>query len=156
MDIKCSESYYVRKLLLETKIKMIMTMKVVSIGEGEPFNHVEEKFKIHRIRHLPVVDKDNKVEGVISQRDLYKIQSPRKLEDGTWYYDSEMLDQFILNRVMNKEVLVLNPENSVADAVLKMVDTKYGCIPIVDKDNVLCGIITQVDVLKLAAQILRQ
>ena len=156
MELKRPENYFIKKLLNEVKLKDIMTTAVISIREDEPFHRVEEKLKSHRIRHLPVVDVNNRLVGLITQRDLYKIQSPRKLEDGTWYYDRQMLDNFILKHVMAKAVCTLSSEASVAEALLKMVDTKYGCIPIVDDKNMLCGIITQIDILKIAARILRE
>jgi CBS domain-containing protein len=151
------EDFYIRVLLQKVKIKEIMASPVICIHEDASFSQVEEKFRQKEIRHLPVVDKDNKIVGLITQRDFYRIISPRKLLDSeAWYYDKETLDGIILKHVMVKNPFVLSGEHTAADAILEMVRRKYGCIPIADKDKNLCGIITQIDLLKIAAQILAE
>ena len=133
-----------------------MTEKIISVQEDAPFHEVADKIQRNKIRHLPVVNKDNKIVGLMTERDLYRIQSPRRLEDGTWYYDPEILDNFILKDVMIANPFTFKPDNTVAEAILKMVHNKYGCIPIADASGKLCGIVTYVDLLKLAAQIIEE
>lgn len=154
--LKYSEDYYVKVLLSKVKISEIMTAPVITIREDAPLHEVAEKIQKNGIRHLPIVDKDNKLVGLMTERGLYKVQSPRWLEDGTWYYDQETLDNFILKSVMIHEPFTMSPDNTVAEAVLRMVEKKYGCILVVDKDRKICGIVSYVDLLKLAAQIIQE
>ena len=156
MESKNSENYYIKILLNKVKIDEIMTKKVISIHENDRFSLVEEKLREFRIRHLPVIDEGGKLVGIVTQRDLYRTQSPRHLEDDTWYYDQKSLDSHILKHVMTKDPVALNPEDAIAKAVVLMVERKYGCLPIVQKDRTLCGIITQLDILKIAARILKE
>jgi len=151
-----SEDYFVKVLLQKAKVSEIMASPVISILADAPFSEVEEKFRFNRIRHLPVVEKDGQLCGIITQRDLYRIVSPRRLEDGGWYYDREMLNQVILRQVMTLEPATISPETSVGEALLKMVNGKYGCLPVTGDKNKLCGIITQLDILKIAAKILKE
>ena len=155
MRTKRSEDYYIKILLEQTKVKDIMTTSVIKLREDVPFSQVEEKLRAHGIRHLPIVDDKNFVVGIITQRDLYRIISPRRLDDGGWYYDKEMLNEIILARVMTLCPKVVRPEDSVGQALLLMVKGKIGCLPVVDGQQKLCGIITQVDLLKAAAEILQ-
>lgn len=150
------EDYYIRTLLKNTKIKAIMSHPVISIQSEAPFHEVPELFKNNDIRHLPVIDEEDKLVGLITRTDLYQIQSPRRKMDGSWYYDSETLDNIILRHVMIKDPLTLHPENTIAETILPMVSHKYGCIPIVDENNILRGIMTQHDILKMAAEILKE
>jgi len=156
MDLKHTEDFYIRSLLNKVKLKDIMVQKVITIDVHEPFSQVEKKLIRYRIRHLPVIENNDKLVGIITQRDLYRIQSPRRLESGDWFYDKETLDKYILKSVMTPNPFTLGTDNTVAEALLAMVDYKYGCIPIVEKDNLLRGIITQVDILRIGAQILRE
>ena len=133
-----------------------MTIHVISVGVNDHFSAVAEKIEEKRIRHLPVVDQNNKLVGLMTRSDLYKIQPPHKLEDGTWYYDKETLDGIILKNAMVQNPFTLSPDNTVGEAVLAMVRNKYGCIPVVDKNGVLCGIVTQIDILKMAVAILTE
>ena len=143
----------IRMLLKQMKLKEIMTVKVVSIPINAPFSEVPKKFNMFNIRHLPVVDARNKLVGLMTQRDLYKIHSPRKLEDGSWYYDEDELNDYILEDVMIRNPLAMNTEDCVGDALLEMVRNKYGCILIINSNQELCGIVTRVDILKMAARI---
>jgi len=142
-----------KSLLDHTKIKEIMTQDVTSININTPFSNVPKIFKELAIRHLPVIDADGRLIGLMTQRDMYKIQSPRKLMDGTWHYDEEMLNNVILEHVMVKDPFSLHEENCMGDAVKTMFHSKYGCIPIVDQEHKLCGIITTHDILNLAAKV---
>ena len=78
---------------------------------------------------------------------------PKKLIDGGWHYDEVELDNVILPHVMIREVFFMHLEDALGDAVLKMAQFKYGCIPVVDEARLLKGIVTQYDILCVAAQI---
>ncbi len=156
MDLKHSEDYYVRVLLNKVKLKEVMVQNPITLRVDERFSRVEEVLREKHIRHLPIVDKEGFLVGIVTQRDLYRIQSPRKDEDGNWFYDKESLDNFILEHVMTKNPFTLSPESTVAEALLAIVDKKYGCIPIADKNRRLYGIVTQIDILRFGAAILRE
>lgn len=156
MESKYSENYYIKILLNRIKVSEIMTKKVISIQENDRFSLVEEKLREFNIRHLPVVNDNGKLVGIVTQRDLYRIQSPRHLEDDTWYYDQRSLDSYILKYVMTKDPCALHPDDPVAQAFLLMAQRKYGCLPIVQKDRTLCGIIARHDIFKIFARILRE
>ncbi len=153
--VKSSEDVRLKiaQLIDQTKLKDIMTPEVIAVNHNAHFSEVAHKMKEYGIRHLPVVDDHNHLVGLISQRMLYQIQSPRKLIDGEWYYDEDMLNDVILKHVMVQNVFTLSPEHSMGKALLKMVYSKYGSIPIVDENNKLVGIVTRKDVLKTAARI---
>lgn len=129
-------------------VKDIMTPKPIAIDIDSPFSRVEEFFETHQIRHLPVVDDKNVLQGIITQRDLYRINPPRKTMDGDWVYSKEDLDRIILKHVMTRNPLALAPADTLAKVIAVMVTTKYGCLPVVDKDKKIVGIITHIDVLR--------
>jgi CBS domain-containing protein len=128
-----------------------MTWPVVTAGVDEHLSSIEEKFRMKGIRHLPIVDHENKVVGLVTQRDLYRILSPRLTETGI-YYDKPMLDQFILKHVMTHNPLTLLPDDPLSKAVEIMARNKYGCIPIANGEGVIKGILTETDVLKFLAR----
>ena len=100
VKLQHSEDYYLKVLLNETKIEEVMTPSPVSIHLGAPFREVPKKFKEFGIRHLPVVDDKNRLVGIVSQRDLFRILPPKKILEGDLVYDDEMLDSVILKHVM--------------------------------------------------------
>jgi acetoin utilization protein AcuB len=130
----------IKELLQATKLKDVMTSPVITVATTDEFHMVQEKLVVYDIRHLPVVDENGRIVGLISQRHLYKIHSPRRLESGEWYYDKDMLDSFILKNVMVKEPFVLGPDNTLEEATVQF---KFVCIPVVDADRKPVGIITR-------------
>ena len=140
MPIKKSD---IKKYLIETKIQDVMVFPVITVKETDEFALVQEKIALYDVRHLPVVNEAGSIVGIISQRDLYQIHSPRRLEDGGWYYDKEALNKFLLKNVMFPKPFTLKPTNSLNDAIEAMSLHKFGCIPIVDDYKHPCGILTR-------------
>jgi len=98
-----------------------------------------------------VIDEKNILRGIVTQRDLYRIISPIKDEEGETFYNKEALDKYILKYTMTKKLTTLKADDTLAAAVGIMAKNKYGCIPIIDDGNHLIGIVTQMDVLKKIA-----
>lgn len=131
----------------------MMIKKPHTIGIDEPFSRVWEIMQAQRIRHLPVIDECRKVRGIISQRDLYRTVSPRKkVEEEGLFYPKEVLDQFVLRNVMITEIYTLTPNDTLGSVIDLILKKKFGCIPIVDEDGTLAGIVTQIDILRAVAQ----
>lgn len=138
----------IQTLLQTTVLADVMAKPIVIVLESDDFHVVKDKMEAHDIRHLPVINDAGKLVGIVTERYLYKIHSPRKLEDGSWFYDREALDSFILKNVMIKEPYTLKADNTLKDAVETMSQFKFGCIIIVDEYRRPCGIVTRKDILK--------
>ena len=145
MSLKKSD---IKQFLLDTKVRDVMVGPVITVKETDDFALVQEKIALYDVRHLPVVNETGSVVGLISQRDLYQIHSPRRLEDGSWYYDKEALSQFLLSKLMVPKPFTLKPGNSLYEAIEATVRFKFGCIPVVDDYHKPCGILTRDTILK--------
>ena len=137
-----------REKLKEILVKDVMVSPVITILDTDDFHVVQDKFATHGIRHLPVVETHGVLVGLITQRSLYKIHSPRRLEDGSWYYDKDLLDGFILKNVMIKDPITLKANSTLLEAIEAMNQFKLGSIPVVDDLRRPVGMITGGDVLK--------
>ena len=145
-------------LFSQTKIKDIMT-EAICICKDDPFSSAQQKFKDNRSYYLIVVDDEDKYVGTLSQKFLFKAQSPRKIIseemshdpaiiiDGDSFYDKEVLDSYILSKVMHKGALSLLPDDNVLTAVKHMSQKKISCIPVVDQSLGVCGILTNQEVI---------
>jgi CBS domain-containing protein len=138
--------------LFKVLLKTIMTKELYTININEPFSKTWDMFRTYGIRHLPVVDDKGILQGIVTQRDLFRIESPRRTQEGELMYDKESLDGHILKQVMIKEVFTLLPKDTLGAAIEAMLSEKYGCIPIVNEQKYLIGIITQADILKAVAE----
>lgn len=137
-------------------VKEFMVKDPITLNIDESFCSVAEIFKEKDIRHLPIVNSSGVILGVISQRDLNRIASPEKGPDGQYVYDADKLSQFILKQHVIQKVITLSPEDTIEKATELMAMKKLGCIPVVDKEEHVVGILTVVDLLKLLLKILRE
>ena len=138
----------IKKFLLETRLQEVMVSPVITVKDTDDFALVQEKIALYDVRHLPVINETGSIVGIVTQRDLYQIHSPRRLEDGSWFYDKEALSQFLLKNVMVPKPFTMKPTNSLYEAVEATVRFKFGCIPIVDDYKRPCGILTRDTMLK--------
>jgi CBS domain-containing protein len=145
---------YFRTLFKDTRLEEIMTSPVISLQETEDLYNVYSKFTEHKIKHLIIVDKTDHLKGLITLRDLYSVRAPKKGPDGSLFYNFEDLDRFLLSHVMTKDPSAFYAEDNVGDAIIKMASDGYGCVPIVDRQHVVIGVITQSDIIKIISKIL--
>jgi len=136
-------------------LKEIMTKNPVTLNIDEPFCRVAQIFQEKDIRHLPIVNSEGVILGIISQRDLNRIASPKKSPDGAYLYDPEELAKYILKQHVIQKVTTLSPDDTLEKAVELMASKKLGCVPVVTSEGKVTGIATITDVLSLFLKNLR-
>ena len=136
-------------------LKDFMTKDPVTLNIDEPFCRVAQIFKEKDIRHLPIVNSEGVILGIISQRDLNRIPSPKKGPDGDYLYDPAELAKYILKQHVIQKAVTLSPDDTLEKAVELMAEKKIGCIPVVAPNGKVSGIATIPDILKLFLKNLR-
>lgn len=136
------------------KVKDIMRSKVVSLHVGDTLNVVGDIMDMGHVRHLPVVDVENCVVGIVSQRDLFRATASSVLslphdKEQEWMHAIKVRD------VMSPEVTTISGEAGMAEAVEKMVTQKFGCLPVVDEQDKLVGLLTETDCLRCFHDLLK-
>jgi acetoin utilization protein AcuB len=105
----------------------------------------------HRIRHLPVINDEGKLVGLLTDRDLRFYISHRLgtiMENNS---DREALHHH-LHVIMVRRVVSGRPEMTITQATRLMLDNRIGCLPIIDGESRLVGIVTTGDFLRLIAE----
>lgn len=99
------------------------------------------------IRHLPVLDLESKVIGIVSDRDVRAaIGDPRRFLDNP---DArETTERLRVADVMSKNVVAVNQDAPLTTAVEHFVRDGIGALPIVDERRHLVGIVSYVDVIQ--------
>ncbi|MEZ4221595.1 MAG: CBS domain-containing protein [Polyangiaceae bacterium] len=136
---------------LPKTIAELMTRKVITGRADEPIRDLREGMERYRFRHLPIVE-DGKLIGLVTRSDLLHASS-------SWLSDraddrDALIGKQPLGSIMQKEVLTMRAEDSLLDAARLMWEGRLGCIPIVDGEDKLVGIITATDFLKLGVRCL--
>ncbi|HBK79017.1 MAG TPA: CBS domain-containing protein [Nitrospinae bacterium] len=128
-----------------------MTTGVVTISLDEKLDLVDEIMSSGDIRHMPVT-KGGFVVGLVTQRDLLRAKLSSVInfskEDR-----KELLEATDVEKVMVKDVKLADPNEPVVHAAKRMLEMRIGCLPVVNNDRELLGIITEIDVMRYFVEI---
>ena len=127
-------------------VSEIMTSKVVSISLDEKLDLVDEIMSNGDIRHMPVTQ-GGRVVGIVSQRDLLRSKLST-LIDFPEEDRKSLLETTEVEKVMTKSVKFADPNEPITHAAARMVEERIGCLPVVNQDNELMGLVTETDVMR--------
>ena len=162
-----SEDYYIKVLFDKMKVSELMLRSISIVEEFDDLSSAQVKFLNKKIPYVFVVDKSKKLVGLLSQKYLYKAQSPRKvitadmkigadiIMDGDCYYSRETLNNFYLTKVMQKNPLYVKDDSKVSDAISLMAAKNVACVPVVDEEKVVCGALTNEVIISYLAKIVK-
>jgi len=130
------------------QIRELMNREVVMIGPSESCLDAVVRMQRARIRHLPVVNRDGQLVGVITDRDLrHHLFSPRLFEAlGSTAVDV-LLDKVRVAEIMSTQVVTVEADASVGEAADTMRKRRVGSLPVVENGRTV-GIVTEVDILR--------
>jgi acetoin utilization protein AcuB len=99
------------------------------------------------VRHLPVVDEEGTLLGMLSDRDVRGLGFPEAAggEDPTTILTA--LDAPVAS-IMSSDVVSVDVDADAAEVIDSMLDRKVGAVPVVDADGTLVGIVSYMDVLR--------
>jgi CBS domain-containing protein len=100
------------------------------------------KMSCERVRHLPVLDVDHKVVGMLSDRDI-RLQAENLDEPSPRLRDERMR----VRAAMSQDVMCVRPETPASVLLSTFIDRRIGAVPVVGDDRRLVGIVSYVDVL---------
>ena len=126
-----------------TEVADVMISKVVTLSTHHGFDEAVRLMNDRHFRHCLVVDVHGKLCGVISDRDILRAmaRSPNSR--------SKSLDQ-----IMTRNPVTVRRHTSIRDAVSKILSKRINCLPVVEEDGSVCGIVTSTDLLKSYQQLL--
>jgi len=116
---------------------------------------VEARKLIHDkgIRHLPVMDKKNRLVGIVTERDIRGAAPSDATTLSVYELDSLLKELKVSSFMTPKEKLVtITSDTLIEEAVQLMSDHKIGCLPVFEGDK-LYGLFTETDALKHFAEI---
>lgn len=131
-------------------LSSIMKADVVSIGMDESLKSALELCTNRGIRHLPVVDDEGGLVGILTDRDIRYHLSPRLGTISENNSDRATLDRRV-HTVMARDVVTGTPDMSLGAAAKKMLHDRVGCLPVIDSDHRVVGVVTTSDFLLLMA-----
>ena len=132
------------------RVRDVMTPFVATLKRNDKLTIADDVMRLGRIRHLPVLDADGEVVGILSQRDLFRGSLARALGYGE-HAQKKVLDSLVVKEVMTTDVVTTAPDVLLAEAARTMLARKIGCLPVLDAGK-LVGIVTEADFVALVAR----
>ncbi len=133
-------------------IASIMTRNVFFVHPNDNMQRVDDIFSTNNIHHIPVIDDESHVVGILSKSDFLKILHGFTLfkTEKSQEYNKAILRSLLVGEVMTKQVASLQPEDTVDIAAGYFRENLFHAIPVVDRQKKLVGIITTFDMLNFA------
>lgn len=136
--------------LSKLRVRDVMHSDVATIGRNDGADQADRIMQEGRIRHLPVLDDDGALAGVLSRSDLFRGALASALGYGEHAQD-RALGMLRVKEVMTTDPHTTAPDVSLAEAAAAMVEHKIGCLPVIEGGK-LVGILTQGLLAELIAQ----
>ncbi|MEO1202029.1 MAG: CBS domain-containing protein [Pseudomonadota bacterium] len=132
-------------------IDAIMTTDVITIAPSASLADARERMHEHRIHHLPVVDTEGGLVGLVTLTDVLAASDSFLRNADSRIHAADIT----LAEAMVTDVATVSSAASLRQAALFIEKHKIGCLPVVD-DGKLTGIITDSDFVAVAINLLEQ
>ncbi|MCD4686999.1 MAG: CBS domain-containing protein [Anaerolineae bacterium] len=129
-----------------------MTLKPVTVSPETTHRQAAEILREQNIHHLPVVDNNGKLVGIVVEEDLLAAQ-PSPATTLSIYEIHGLLSRLKLKDIMTRPVYTTTPDCPLEEAARLMFTNDIGCLPVVE-DNQVVGIITDTDIFESLAELL--
>ena len=133
-----------------TKVSTIMTKDVVTVDMDASLKTICAIFEERKFHHLLVVE-DEKMFGVISDRDVLKAVSPFLNTVAEQARDLSTLKKRA-HQIMSRKPTTITKNMDLEDAARLMLQESISCLPVISLDDKIEGIVTWKDLLKAYSQ----
>lgn len=129
-----------------------MSKPVVTISPETTINEAFDLLRKKEIQRLPVLSKDGKLIGIVSDHDLINA-SPSPATTLSIWEMNYLLAKIKVEDVMTKKVITVDISTPIEQAARIMADNKIGGMPVMDGDQVV-GVITDTDLFKIFLELM--
>lgn len=126
-------------------ISEYMTSDPITISTNIFLPEARRILNENHIRHLPVVDRENKLIGIVSDRDLRSAYPSSVTSNGEKLLAFEQVEKTTVEDMMTTSCSTLSPDATLDDALIIFDRDKVGGIPVVSEENVILGIFSILD-----------
>ncbi len=132
-------------------IERRMTKNPVTISPDANVVEASELMKKEKVHRLPVLDKDKKLVGVISEKDIL-FASPSPASSLSIHEMAYLLSKLTVRKLMTKDPVTITKDTTFEEAARLMVDQDLSCLPVVEGDK-LVGIVSKSDMFKILLEL---
>jgi len=124
-----------------------MSKRLITVNQDDPASLAFELLLTNDIRHLPVVTQHNMLVGILTDRDLNEAVIPADPSRSTrsMYHTVKNIK---IKKIMTPNPITIGTEAPIRQAAQILLDRKIDCLPVMNPDGRLTGILTSTDILK--------
>jgi CBS domain-containing membrane protein len=130
-----------------TTVRELMSDIVETLSVGDTLAAARRQLARGHIRHLPVVDGDERVIGLVTHRRIMEAWVSHGHPDRERV--GEVAEDVPIEMLMEKNVRTVSPDTPAAEAAAILETHKFGCLPVVESGR-LVGIVTEADFVHFA------
>jgi acetoin utilization protein AcuB len=123
-----------------------MTSKVITARPEDGIRQTFFRMRENEVRHMPVVDENHSLVGIISDRDLRRPEWVDEAPDLTHIYNLD--DNMEVRDLMSTNLVVAHTYETISKVTKKLLEHNFGAMPVLNKDEELVGILSAMDLLK--------
>ncbi len=125
-------------------VSQVMSTDLFTVRPGDVVDLAASVMDWERVRHVPVEDDSGALVGLVSHRDLLKLIGRPQSE------------AVAVEDIMKRDVLTVAPDTPTVEAIQLMSDSRVGCLPVVDAERGLVGLVTESDFLDVARRVIQE
>lgn len=131
-----------------------MTRKVITVDPEKTVFEAQELLAKNKIRHLPVVDANQKLVGIVTDRDIRSALPFNFIKDDCSTEERDKICALTVKDIMSKDPTSISPTYTIQDALLMIQNLNVGALPVVDDSGKLTGILSVRDLLRAFINVL--
>ena len=131
-----------------------MTRRVITVGPEKTVFEAQDLMAANGIRHLPVIDANRRLIGIVTDRDIRSAVPYHFIRDSCSPEQRDQICALTVKDIMTKDPLSISPTYTIQDALLMIQNSRVGALPVVDDDGKLSGILSVRDLLRAFINVL--
>ena len=126
-------------------VKDNMSRNPYTVGMNQSVSEALDIMSASKIHRLPVVDQKGKLIGLVTES-LIASNTPNNSSSLSVFELNYLLNKLQIKDIMIKEPIVIGPDALLEEAATLLRKNRIGCLPVVDENKILIGIITHNDI----------
>ncbi|BAI79988.1 acetoin utilization protein AcuB [Deferribacter desulfuricans SSM1] len=132
-------------------VKDWMTKNVITVFPDTKIDTAAYIMLSKNIKHLPVVNSEKELLGIVVKSDIREVMPESTIDKKEDLSDKKPV---FVKDIMSNEVVSINENDTLEDALLFIYQGRIGALPVVDDVNRVVGIISRYDILKAMVAIM--
>jgi len=134
-------------------VEDVMTRDPVTLSRFNSLADARKPMNEKRFRHIPIVNEHKELIGLVTQRNVFQhgVSSQTFMDENEL---SQIETGTLLSDVMTTHLTTVSPTQNIRHAAQLVFKNKFDCLPVIDDDGKLLGIITDHDFVEMTLHLL--